>query len=223
LDASELRAKKDEAHQEWLGLQDEFRAEREEMLEELRDLEKHLKLDDTIIQHFVPAEAVEMIQKRATWDEQLDNWVLAPLSATDHDGEPILEPRPRCAVGDGPRPLCDYARIAAASAEYNNPRFKHDNILSLELDPPERTTQDYDMPPEGMGGGMGGMMDPDMMSPDEYAMAMAGGGMGGMGGMGGYDDIPGAVPLQRLHSSFVLTLLPRTQGVVGMTRRRKCA
>ena len=49
----------------------EFRAEREEMLEELRDLEKHLKLDDTIIQHFVPAEAVEMIQKRATWDEQL--------------------------------------------------------------------------------------------------------------------------------------------------------
>ena len=98
MDASELRAKKDEAHQEWLGLQDEFRAEREEMLEELRDLEKHLKLDDTIIQHFVPAEAVEMIQKRATWDEQLDNWVLAPLSATDHDGEPILEPRPRCAV-----------------------------------------------------------------------------------------------------------------------------
>ena len=37
--------------------------EREEMLEELRDLEKHLKLDDTIIQHFVPSEAVDMIQK----------------------------------------------------------------------------------------------------------------------------------------------------------------
>jgi hypothetical protein len=48
---------------------------------------------------------------------------------------------------------------------------RHDNILSLELDPPERTTQDYDMAPEGMGG-----MDPDMMSPEEYAMMMAGGG-----------------------------------------------
>ena len=48
---------------------------------------------------------------------------------------------------------------------------RHDNILSLELDPPERTTQDYDMAPEAMGG-----MDPDMMSPEEYAMMMAGGG-----------------------------------------------
>eukprot|EP01047_Picozoa_sp_COSAG01_P024633 COSAG01_NODE_1528_length_10015_cov_7.856797_9_plen_72_part_00 len=27
------------------------------MLEEMRDLEKHLKLDDTIIQHFVPVGA----------------------------------------------------------------------------------------------------------------------------------------------------------------------
>ena len=63
-------------------MQEEFRVEREEMLEELRDLEKHLKLDDTIIQHFVPSEAVDMIQKRATWDEQLDNWVLAPRTPT---------------------------------------------------------------------------------------------------------------------------------------------
>ena len=94
-------------------------------------------------------------------------------------GQAELEPRPRCAVGDGPRPLCEYARIAASTSEYNNPRFRHDNILSLELDPPERTTQDYDMAPDGMDGmggmGMGGM-DPDMMSPEEYAMMMAGGG-----------------------------------------------
>ena len=171
-----LRAKKDEAHEEWLSLQDEFRVEREETLEELRDLEKHLKLDDTIIQHFVPEESVVMIQKRATWDEQLDNWVLAPLAGADAEGngQAQLEPRPRCAVGDGPRPLCEYARIAASTSEYNNPRFRHDNILSLELDPPERTTQDYDG--EGMDGmGMGGV-DPDMMSPEEYAMMMAGGG-----------------------------------------------
>ena len=145
-------------------------------MEELRDLEKHLKLDDTIIQHFVPEESVVMIQKRATWDEQLDNWVLAPLAGADAEGngQAQLEPRPRCAVGDGPRPLCEYARIAASTSEYNNPRFRHDNILSLELDPPERTTQDYDG--EGMDGmGMGGV-DPDMMSPEEYAMMMAGGG-----------------------------------------------
>ena len=82
-----LRAKKDEAHEVWLSLQDEFRVEREETLEELRDLEKHLKLDDTIIQHFVPEEAVQMIQKRATWDEQLDNWVLAPLAGADAEGD----------------------------------------------------------------------------------------------------------------------------------------
>ena len=102
--------------------------------QELRDLEKHLKLDDTIIQHFVPSEAVDMIQKRATWDDQLDNWVLAPLTAPDADGEPgqpLLEPRPRCAVGDGPRPLCEYARIAAATSEYNNPRFRCETRIYL--------------------------------------------------------------------------------------------
>jgi hypothetical protein len=67
------------------------------------------------------------------------------------------------------------------TSEYNNPRFKHENILSVELDPPERTTQDYDgdemMMHGGMGGGMG--MDPDMMSAEEYAMMM---------GAGGHDD-----------------------------------
>ena len=36
--------------------------EREAMLEEMRDLEKHLKLDDTIIQHFVPVRAAVAVR-----------------------------------------------------------------------------------------------------------------------------------------------------------------
>ena len=90
-----------------------------------------------------PDDAVESIKSRATWDEQMDgdgDWVLAPLNAVD-GADALLQPRPKCAWGDGPRPLCEYSRMAAATSEYNNPRYKHENILTLELDPPERTTQ----------------------------------------------------------------------------------
>ena len=91
-----LRAKKEEAHDKYIALQDEIRAEREDMLEAIRDLTKHLKLDDTIIQHFVPEQEVGLVEKRARWDEQLDNWVLAPLSlSADGGGASLLEPRPK--------------------------------------------------------------------------------------------------------------------------------
>ena len=111
----------------------------------MRDLEKHLKLDETIIQHFVPEDAVESVKHRATWDEQLGeggNWVLAPLTISAAEGGAPLAPRPKSAWGDAlPRPWCEYARQVAMTSEYNNPRFRHDNILALELDPPERTVR----------------------------------------------------------------------------------
>ena len=41
------------------------------------------------------------------------------------------------------RPVTDYAKIASAMGD-QNPRYKSDNILSLKLDMPERTTYDYE-------------------------------------------------------------------------------
>eukprot|EP01048_Picozoa_sp_COSAG05_P004253 COSAG05_NODE_223_length_13640_cov_1551.628979_3_plen_351_part_00 len=140
-----LRLEFSHAGKVFTAMPDEFRAQREEMIEELADLEKHCKLDYTIIQHFVPSEVVESVKHRATWDEQLGeggNWVLAPLIFPAAEGGAPLAPRPKSAWGDTlPRPLCEYAQFAASTSEYNNPRFRHDNILTLELDPPERTVR----------------------------------------------------------------------------------
>ena len=41
------------------------------------------------------------------------------------------------------RPTSEYSRIAKGLGDMN-PRYKFDNIIQLELDMPERTTEDYD-------------------------------------------------------------------------------
>lgn len=41
------------------------------------------------------------------------------------------------------RPTSEYSRIAKGLGDLN-PRYKFDNIISLELDMPERTTEDYE-------------------------------------------------------------------------------
>lgn len=41
------------------------------------------------------------------------------------------------------RPTSEYSRIAKGLGDMN-PRYKFDNIIQLDLDMPERTTEDYD-------------------------------------------------------------------------------
>ena len=53
--------------------------------------------------------------------------------------------RPQSAVGLK-RPTSEYSRIAKGLGDLN-PRYKFDNILQLDLDMPERTTEDYDGTP----------------------------------------------------------------------------
>ena len=67
-------------------------------------------------------------------------WVLERLSdISKRDGG--LK-RPVSAAG-ARRPVSEYARLASAAGDLN-PRFKGENILSLELDLPERTTYDFE-------------------------------------------------------------------------------
>ena len=44
------------------------------------------------------------------------------------------------------RPTSEYSRIAKGLGDLN-PRYKFDNILQLDLDMPERTTEDYEGQP----------------------------------------------------------------------------
>ncbi len=44
---------------------------------------------------------------------------------------------------DFKRPLCEFARMAINFGD-QNPRFKPENILQMDLDLPERTTEEFE-------------------------------------------------------------------------------
>jgi len=129
-----LWSKFQSATTEVADLQSEFQREREDMLGSLRDLTQQLKLKQMIIDNFVPAEDTSKLESRGVWDDDLEDWKITPPQDTLMTKRPLAWPNAR-------RPESEYARHRK---QYDtNPRFKVENIVSFELDMPERTTQDY--------------------------------------------------------------------------------
>ena len=88
------------------------------------------------IDNFVPQEEVNKITNRATWDEEKDEWLIAHISVSGNN----VKSRPQSSRNsmngfDGNRSL---------SSQSNLGRSKQDNVVPLELEMPERTTQDFD-------------------------------------------------------------------------------
>lgn len=132
-----ITKKVQEADQEIKDSQTDFRREKEDMFDTIRVLTQQLKLKELLIENFVPREESEKIERRAYWDENEDDWVLKePRLSKQTQGK-----RPSSAVGLK-QPTSEYARIAKGLGDQNT-RFRHDNILSLDLELPERTTEDY--------------------------------------------------------------------------------
>lgn len=132
-----ITKKNQEADQEIKDLQQEFRREKEDMFDTIKVLTQQLKLKTLLIENFVPREESEKIERRAGWDENEDDWTLREVKLT----KTSQGKRPSSAVGLK-QPTSEYARIAKGLGDTNT-RFRHDNILSLDLDLPERTTEDY--------------------------------------------------------------------------------
>lgn len=99
-------------------------------------MERELKLKQKIIDNFIPPEEAAKILNNAVWDEEQEKWVVKPVALADD--RPM---RPQSAIGLS-RPTSVYARMESAMGN-DNPRFKHENIINLELELPERTTHDY--------------------------------------------------------------------------------
>jgi len=123
-------------------LQEEFQSERADMLDTIRQLSRTLKLKDLIIANFIPEEFAKGIEKRATWREEGDSWSIQKLELTGNQ----LNGAKRRPISSGKlrRPESEYARQRKKND--TNPRFKYDNTLSMDLDMPEKTTQDFDGP-----------------------------------------------------------------------------
>lgn len=122
----------------------DFQQEKGELLESVRFLNRQLQLKNKIISSFIPVEETKKVMKRAQWDEEKDAWLLERLSDSQGGGDAAGAQlrRPQSASG-AKRPVSEYAKVAAALGD-QNPRFKGENILVMELDLPDRTTYDYD-------------------------------------------------------------------------------
>jgi len=97
-----------------------------------------------IIENFIPPEEYKKIEKCTEWNDDQQDWIIVHPAKIK-----ILKKkdskRPQSAVGLK-RPTSEYSRIAKGLGDLN-PRYKFDNILQLDLDMPERTTEDYEGQP----------------------------------------------------------------------------
>ena len=87
----------------------------------------------------IQPEEYRKYEKMAEWSEDNNDWVIN--NPTQFKDIRSASKRPQSAV-EMKRPTSDYSRISKGLGELN-PRYKFDNILQLDLDMPERKTEDY--------------------------------------------------------------------------------
>lgn len=110
------------------------------MYDTIYELTNQLKLKNMIVDCMIPPEEFRKYEKIAEWDENIGDWTIK--NPTNFKDIKTGKNRPQSAVGMK-RPTSEYSRIAKGLGDLN-PRYKFDNILQLDLDMPERTTEDYE-------------------------------------------------------------------------------
>ncbi len=121
------------------NIEDDFDRERNDMYDTIYELTNQLKLKNMIIEYMIPPEEFRKYEKIAEWSEEVNDWVIN--NPSQYKDIKTGSKRPQSAVGMK-RPTSEYSRIAKGLGDLN-PRYKFENILQLDLDMPERTTEDY--------------------------------------------------------------------------------
>lgn len=134
-----LMEKYSQTNNELNQIEDDFDRERNDMYDTIYELTNQLKLKNMIIEYMIPPEEYRKYEKIAEWSEDNNDWVIN--NPTQFKDIRSGSKRPQSAVGMK-RPTSEYSRIAKGLGDLN-PRYKFDNILQLDLDMPERTTEDY--------------------------------------------------------------------------------
>ena len=128
------------ANRELQGINEDFDRERNDMYDTIYELTNQLKLKNMIIDYMIPPEEFRKYEKIAEWNDDIGDWTIK--NPTNYKDIKTGSKRPQSAVGMK-RPTSEYSRIAKGLGDLN-PRYKFDNILQLDLDMPERTTEDYE-------------------------------------------------------------------------------
>ncbi|CAL8092389.1 unnamed protein product [Calicophoron daubneyi] len=142
-----------EVKQEMSTVQEDNIRERQEHEQVQEELTREVKLRTLILENFVSPEERAKIDSRISFDEDTDHWVMRSLLPASGDNDKddesesshlgYLDPPVRPALG-GRRPICQYARMASKLGP--NPRYRAEQLMTLDLDLPSRTTRDYEPP-----------------------------------------------------------------------------
>ena len=132
-----LWSKLQSAKNEIAEMEEEHSSERTLLMDEIRRQADEVKLFRAIIDNFIPPSEVRKVQQRAQWDPDAEDYILQSIDVTFNRALP----RPSARPGEK-KPTTDYA-LRAIQQGATNPRFKTENIMSLDLVLPKRTTVDY--------------------------------------------------------------------------------
>lgn len=127
-------------------IQEEHRNRMRDLEQTVDQLTRETKLCSLLVDNFIPPGDVTKVENRAEYDEEREVWHLKPIATND-----TMMKRPESAVGNK-RPVSRYA-MAKADQEEENPRYKCENVLQLELDMPTRTTRDWEGPDPELASG----------------------------------------------------------------------
>ena len=147
-------------------LQEEFAAEKEELMDNLRELTQQIRLSDLILESYVPLSILQLIEERAEWDSAGDCWLIPGTEfagnnmmrnePSEHDYKPppvSVERLARLLHGTSFDPARDMAAIsspqmqeiylsAAAALELDAPPIR-DPFFSYGIDP-EKQQRKFD-------------------------------------------------------------------------------
>ncbi|XP_046405675.1 kinesin-II 95 kDa subunit-like isoform X2 [Ischnura elegans] len=130
-------SKLESIQQEIRDVYDEASEDRREMEANQKNMLKELKLLYVIIDNFIPTEEKNKLLSRTRYNNEDDSWYIIPLEKM-----PVNLPRLKSTTADR-RPTSDYARALAKTTD--DPRYKAENVISLSIEMPLRTTQDYEI------------------------------------------------------------------------------
>ncbi|KAE9033406.1 Kinesin-II subunit [Phytophthora rubi] len=134
-----LWAKHKAATTEIEDLKAEFQAEKEDMLDTVRELTRQLKLKHLLLSHFVPLDEAQSLEKRARYDADHDAWQVSRLETKPSS----LRPRRPISRRGARRIESEYARRNRL-IDPLNVRWRSDNVVQLDLEMPERCTRDFE-------------------------------------------------------------------------------
>lgn len=108
-------------------LQGEFQREREDMIDTIRVLTRQLKLKSLCIEQFIPTQEVAILEKRAIWSEENDEFSLPKLELSGNQLRAKASSKRNTELG----------RMGKGA-------YRQEDIVNLDIELPERTTEEYD-------------------------------------------------------------------------------